>query len=90
MLIKFKGDENKRLNSERNLQRILAKINYHVHMDAIRKNLIPPTISKERAAAIYASEADLLNVALFGKTTVEFKNENPDSDRNLRDNATLL
>ena len=86
---RLKEDESNRLNLEWNLQRTLSKINYQIHTDAIKETLIPPTISKKQTSIIYASEADLLNVALFGKTSAEFKNENPKFDGNLRDNATL-
>jgi hypothetical protein len=84
-----KEDENNRLNLEWTLQRTLAKINYRIHTDAIRENLIPQIISKQRISAIYAGEADLLNVALFGKTAAEFQKENPNQTGNLRDNASL-
>jgi len=67
----------------------LAKINYRIHTDAIKENLIPRVISKQKSFLIYASEADLLNVALFGKTAIEFKKENPNFEGNLRDNATM-
>ncbi len=86
---RLKENENKSLNLEWNLQRTLSKINYQIHTDAIKETLIPPTISKKQTSIIYASEADLLNVALFGKTAAEFKSENPKFDGNLRDNATL-
>jgi hypothetical protein len=86
---RLKEDENSRLKLEWNLQRTLAKINYRIHTDAIKENLIPKTISKQQISTIYANEADLLNVALFGKTAAEFKNENPDAEGNLRDNANL-
>lgn len=74
---------------EWNLQRTLAKINYRIHTDAIKENLIPKTLSNQQTSTIYANEADLLNVALFGKTAAEFRNKNPDLEGNLRDNATL-
>jgi len=77
------------LKLEWNLQRTLAKINYRIHTDAIKENLIPKTLSKRQISTIYANEADLLNVALFGKTAAEFRKENPDFEGNLRDNATL-
>jgi hypothetical protein len=86
---RLKEEESDRLKLEWNLQRTLAKINYRIHTDAIKENLIPRLISKQQASMIYANEADLLNVALFGKTAAEFKKENPDSDGNLRDNASL-
>jgi hypothetical protein len=86
---RLKEDENNRLKLEWNLQRTLAKINYRIHTDAIKENLIPKTLSKQQISTIYADEADLLNIALFGKTAAEFKKENPDLEGNLRDNATL-
>lgn len=86
---RLKEDENNRLKLEWDLQRTLAKINYRIHTDAIKENLIPPAISKQQTSVIYANEADLLNVALFGKTAAEFRNENPGVEGNLRDNATL-
>jgi hypothetical protein len=60
--------ENNRLKLEWNFHRTLAKVNYHIHTDAIKENLIPSAISKTQAAIIYANEADVLNMALFGKT----------------------
>lgn len=86
---RLKEDENNRLKLEWNLQRTLAKINYHIHTDAIKENLIPKTLSKQQISTIYANEADLLNVALFGKTAAEFRKSNSELEGNLRDNATL-
>jgi len=65
---RLKADENDRLKLEWNLQRTLAKVNYHIHTDAIKEKLIPPTLSKDKINFVYADEADLLNVALFGMT----------------------
>ena len=67
----------------------LAKVNYRIHTDAIKEKIIPEELTKEQAAAIYASEADMLNVALFGKTAQQWKNDNPALEGNLRDYATL-
>ena len=86
---RLKEDENQRHNLEWNLQRTLAKVNYRIHTDAIKEKIIPPEITPLQASAIYASEADLLNVALFGKTAAQWRNENPDTDGNVRDAATL-
>ncbi len=86
---RLKDEENNNKNLEWNLQRTLAKINYKIHTEAIKESLIPPTISKKQTAIIYASEADLLNVALFGKTAGEWKKHNPKTEGNIRDNATL-
>ena len=74
---------------EWNLQRTLAKVNYNIHTDAIRETLIPAEISRAQATAVYASEADLLNVALFGHTAREWRDQNPEAKGNLRDQASL-
>jgi hypothetical protein len=74
---------------EWNLQRTLAKINYTIHTDAIKETLIPPTLNKRQTSIIYASEADVLNVALFGKTAKEWRDENAGKDGNVRDEAML-
>lgn len=86
---RLKEDENQRLNLEWNLQRTLAKVNYRIHTDAIKEKIIPLKITPLQASTIYASEADLLNVALFGKTAAQWRNENPTADGNVRDAATL-
>ncbi len=70
-------------------KRELAKINYHIHTSAISKNLIPQELTKEQINFIYASEADVLNVALFGMTAKEWRNQNPDLKGNMRDYATI-
>jgi hypothetical protein len=70
-------------------KRELAKINYHIHTSAISRNLIPKELSKEQINFIYASEADVLNVALFGMTAKEWRDENPDLKGNIRDYATI-
>lgn len=88
-LQRLKEDEANRLKLEWNLQRTLAKVNYRIHTDAIKENLIPKAISKQQASMIYANEADLLNVALFGKTAAEFRAENSEFAGNLWDNASL-
>jgi len=72
---------------EWNLTRTLAKVNYHIHTDAIKENLIPRNI--EKSSFIYAGEADLLNVALFGKTAKDWRDENIDKKGNIRDYATM-
>lgn len=71
------------------MQRTIAKINYQIHTDAIKENLIPSTLSKEQASMIYANEADLLNVALFGITAQHWKKGNPTKEGNVRDHASL-
>jgi len=86
---RLKEDENRRLSLEWNLQRTLAKINYKIHTDAIKEQIIPNTITKEQANFVYADEADLLNVALFGKTAAQWRKDNPDLKGNIRDYATL-
>lgn len=86
---RLKEEENDRLKLEWNLQRTLAKINYHIHTDAIKENLIPSKITKEQITFVYASEADLLNVALFGKTALQWRIENPGAEGNIRDMAAL-
>lgn len=86
---RLKDDENSRLNLEWNLQRTLAKINYRIHTDAIKENLIPSELFKSQINLVYSSEADLLNMALFGKTAKQWRDENPDSDGNIRDFASI-
>src|ERR1035437_4409187 len=86
---RLKEDENDRLKLEWNLQRTLAKVNYHIHTDAIKENLIPATLTKKQTSLVYATEADLLNMALFGKTASDWRNENPGTEGNIRDYATL-
>jgi hypothetical protein len=86
---RLKADENDRLKLEWNLQRTLAKVNYHIHTDAIKENLIPPELTKSQISFVYANEADMLNVALFGKTAQQWRSENPDAEGNIRDMATL-
>jgi len=86
---RLKDDENHRLRLGWDLQRTLAKINYRIHTDAIRESLIPPLVSKARASTIYASEADVLNVALFGQTAKEWRDANPEKEGNIRDHSTI-
>ena len=68
---RLKDDENDRKKLEWNFQRTLAKVNYHIHTDAIKENLIPTELTKLQISFVYASEADLLNVALFGMTALD-------------------
>ena len=86
---RLKEDENCRLKLEWNLQRTLAKINYHIHTDAIKENLIPQEVSGKQMSLTYASEADLLNVALFGLTAADWRSANPGEAGNVRDHASL-
>ncbi len=86
---RLKTDENDRLKIEWNLQRTLAKINYRIHTDAIKETLIPPTLSHQQTQKLYANEADLLNVALFGLTAKEWRDSNPSLNGNIRDHASI-
>jgi hypothetical protein len=86
---RLKEDENNRLKLEWNLQRTLAKVNYHIHTDAIKEKLIPSSITTEQSANTYANEGDLLNVALFGITAKEWREKNSDLSGNIRDHATI-
>jgi len=86
---RLKDDENRRLSLAWNLNRTLSKLNYRIHTDAIREHLIPPEITPAQAAITYATEADLLNVALFGRTAKEWRDANPGLDGNMRDHATV-
>ena len=70
-------------------KRELAKINYHIHTDAIKQNLIPQELTPVQKSFVYADEADMLNVAMFGKTAKEWREENPDLKGNIRDYATI-
>jgi len=86
---RLKHDENSRLALSWNLNREIAKLNYHIHTDAIKANLIPPELTLEQISFKYASEADLLNVALFGMTAKQWRDNNPDAKGNMRDEANL-
>lgn len=86
---RLKADENSRISLAWNVNRIISKINYKIHTDAIKDNLIPQLVSNQQQAFTYASEADLLNVALFGKTAREWKEENPEAKGNIRDETTI-
>jgi hypothetical protein len=88
-LKRLKKNESDNLNLQWSVQRTIAKINYQIHTDAIKENLIPAALTKEQASMIYANEADLLNVALFGITAQHWKSENPTLEGNMRDYATL-
>ncbi|MBQ8680082.1 MAG: KilA-N domain-containing protein, partial [Treponema sp.] len=71
------------------VKRELSKLNYHIHTDAIKQNLIPPELTAKQKSFVYAEEADVLNVALFGITAKEWREENPDLKGNIRDYATI-
>ena len=86
---RLKTDENSRISIEWNVNRVISKINYKIHTDAIKENLIPHLVSKKQQAFTYANEADMLNVALFGKTAKEWKVQNPGTKGNMRDDATI-
>jgi len=86
---RLKEEETKRNKLEWNLQRTLAKVNYRIHTDAIKENLIPKKLSKNEINTIYASEADMLNMALFGKTALQWRIINPDAEGNIRDVASI-
>lgn len=86
---RLKEDENDRLKLEWNFQRTLAKVNYHIHTDAIKENIIPKLLTKDEVSFVYANEADLLNMALFGKTARDWREENPEAEGNIRDHASL-
>ena len=87
---RLKGDESHRLALEWNVKRILASTNYRIHTDAIKANLIPPDLPKYQQGFVYADEADVLNVALFGKTAKQWRTENPNLKGNMRDYAPPL
>ncbi len=86
---RLKEDENSRLSLNWNLNRELAKLNYSIHTDAIKDNLILPELTKEQISYKYANEADLLNVVLFGKTAKQWREENKKTNENMRDYASL-
>jgi len=86
---RLKEDENSRLSLAWNLNRTLSKLNYRIHTDAIKAHLIPKVVTPAQAAITYASEADLLNVALFGQTAKQWRDANPNSEGNMRDYATI-
>jgi hypothetical protein len=86
---RLKTDENSRLSLNWNLNRELSKLNYKIHTDAIKEHLILPELTQAQKSYVYADEADLLNVALFGKTAKDWREENPGKKGNIRDYADL-
>ena len=86
---RLKTEENSRLSLRWNLNREISKLNYRVHTDAIKENLIPPVLTAQQISYTYASEADLLNTVLFGKTAKEWRDSNPNEKGNIRDDATI-
>ena len=86
---RLKEDENSRLSLAWNLNRTLSKLNYRIHTDAIQAHLIPPQVTPAQASMTYASEADILNVALVGHTAGDWRRANRDKKGNVRDHATV-
>jgi KilA-N domain len=86
---RLKDEESRTHSLEWNLQRTLAKVNYKIHTDAIKERLIPARLTALQTNSIYASEADLLNVALFGMTAMQWRHTNAEQSGNMRDAATL-
>jgi hypothetical protein len=86
---RLKESELTKKSLEWNVSRTLAKVNYRIHTDAIKENLIPKELNKQQINFVYADEADLLNVALFGRTAKEWRMLNPDKKGNMRDDASL-
>lgn len=86
---RLKNEENDRQKLDWNLQRTLAKVNYSIHTDAIKEKLIPEKLSAQQISLVYASEADLLNVALFGTTAANWRINDQNLNGNIRDYATL-
>lgn len=86
---RLKSDESSRLSLNWNLNREISKLNYRIHTDAIKENLIPMELMPFQISMTYASEADVLNVALFGITAKQWREKNPDKKGNIRDYATL-
>lgn len=86
---RIKIDENSRLSLNWNLNREISKLNYRIHTDAIKENLIIQELTQKQISATYASEADVLNVALFGITAKEWREQNKDKKGNIRDYASI-
>lgn len=86
---RLKYDENSRLSLDWNLHRELSKINYRIHTDAIKEKLIPPELTSSQISMKYASEADMLNVAVFGMTAKQWREKNPNKKGNIRDEANI-
>ena len=86
---RLKNEESDRLKLDWNLQRTLSKVNYTIHTDAIKEKLIPKLVTGKQTAIIYASEADILNIALFGITAMQWRSENSNEKGNIRDMASL-
>ena len=84
---RLKAEEQKQIGWS--AKRELSKINYRIHTDAIKQNLIPEEVTQHQASIIYAEEADVLNVAMFGKTAKQWRDENPEQKGNIRDYASI-
>ena len=84
---RLKNEQTKELDWD--IKRQLTKINYRIHTDAVKENLIPKNLSKKQISLVYANEADVLNMALFGKTAKQWREENPDKKGNIRDFANV-
>ena len=86
---RLKSDEKSRISLDWNLNREITKLNYKIHTDAIKENLALPVLTKEQTSYVYADEADVLNVVLFGMTAKEWRNANKDKKGNIRDYASI-
>lgn len=86
---RLKSDESHNLAIDWNVKREIAKTNYRIHTDAIKENLLPPNLAGKKISYTYASEADIINTALFGMTAKQWRSLNPKSSGNIRDNATI-
>ncbi len=86
---RLKVEESQRIAISWDVKRILSKINYRIHTDAIKEKLIPPVISKSREVIIYANEADVLNMALFGMTAKNWRDVNSNKEGNIRDYSSV-
>ncbi|EKD44088.1 MAG: hypothetical protein ACD_71C00241G0005 [uncultured bacterium (gcode 4)] len=86
---RLKEEENERLSLGWDVKRILTKVNYRVHTDAIKRHLVPALLGIKSQSVIYATEADVLNVALFGMTAKTWREKNPETEGNIRDEATI-
>ena len=86
---RLKTEETSKLSLNWNLNREISKLNYKIHTDAIKANLIPPELTPIQISYTYANEADLLNTVLFGKTAKQWRDENPEAKGNIRDHATI-
>ena len=86
---RLKSDENSRLSLTWNLNREVAKLNYRVHTDAIKSNILPSDLTPEQMSCVYADEADMLNVVLFGMTAKQWREKNKDKKGNMRDYASI-